>query len=90
MTIRPVAIAALLLTLLASPTALATTAPRTFVASTGSDAHPCSLSEPCRSFATAIAKTAHEMPEALAGPKITISGGGIGKSAPKKGLPVVS
>jgi hypothetical protein len=30
---------------------------RTFVASNGSDAYPCSLAQPCRSFATAIAKT---------------------------------
>jgi len=37
--------------------ALATAAQRTFVASYGSDAHPCSLSQPCRSFGAAIAKT---------------------------------
>lgn len=57
MTIRPVAVAALLLVLLPPPTALATTAQRTFVASNGSDVHPCTLSQPCRSFAAAIAKT---------------------------------
>lgn len=36
---------------------LATAAQRTFVASSGSDAHACSLSQPCRSFAAAIAQT---------------------------------
>jgi ATP-binding protein involved in chromosome partitioning len=41
--------------------------------------------------ATSLAKTAHEMPEALAGPTISISGGSIGKDGPKKGgLPIVS
>jgi hypothetical protein len=32
-------------------------AQRTFVASTGNDANPCTLAQPCRSFATAIAQT---------------------------------
>ncbi len=40
--------------------------------------------------ATSLAKTAHEMPEALAGPSISISGGSIGKGAKKGGLPIVS
>jgi len=57
MTIRPVAVAAVLLVLLAPAAALAAMAQRTFVGSNGSDAHPCSLSQPCRSFATAIANT---------------------------------
>jgi len=57
MTIRPAAVAALLLTQLLPVAALATTAQRTFVASTGSDAHPCSLTQPCRSFSAGIAKT---------------------------------
>jgi hypothetical protein len=30
---------------------------RTFVSTTGSDSHPCSLAQPCRSFATAINQT---------------------------------
>jgi hypothetical protein len=34
------------------------TAPRTFVASTGNDANPCSLVLPCRTFAAAVAQTA--------------------------------
>ena len=34
------------------------TAQRTFVASAGNDGYPCTLSQPCRSFATAIGKTA--------------------------------
>jgi hypothetical protein len=33
------------------------TAQRTFVASTGNDANPCSLASPCRGFAAAIAQT---------------------------------
>jgi hypothetical protein len=33
-------------------------APRTFVASTGSDTNPCSISQPCRSFGIALTKTA--------------------------------
>jgi ATP-binding protein involved in chromosome partitioning len=41
--------------------------------------------------ATSIAKTAFEMPEALAGPTISISGGSLGKGGAKKGgLPIVS
>ena len=55
MTIRSVAVAALVL--LAPATAPATTAQRTFVASSGSDVNPCTQSQPCRSFAAAIAKT---------------------------------
>jgi ATP-binding protein involved in chromosome partitioning len=41
--------------------------------------------------ATSLAKVAHEMPEALAGPTISITGGNIGGSgAPKKkGLPIL-
>jgi len=60
MTIRLAASGVLLLALLAPATALATTAQRTFVASNGSDVHPCSLSQPCRSFAAAIAKTSSD------------------------------
>src|SRR6185369_1612428 len=33
------------------------TAQRTFVASNGNDANPCSIAAPCRSFDAAIAKT---------------------------------
>ena len=43
-------------TLFAAMSAIA--APRTFVASTGSDTNPCSISQPCRSFGIALAKTA--------------------------------
>lgn len=60
MTIRPAAAVTLLLTLLIPGTALAATAQRTFVASNGSDVHPCSLPQPCRSFAAAIAKTSSD------------------------------
>ncbi len=57
MTIRLAVLGALLLVLLTPVTVSATTAQRTFVASNGSDVHPCTLSQPCRSFAAAIAKT---------------------------------
>lgn len=40
-----------------SATGGATTAQRTFVASTGNDANPCSLLQPCRGFARAITQT---------------------------------
>lgn len=53
---RIVATAAFLLALCASDVALAL-AQRTFVASTGSDTWPCSRTQPCRSFATAIGQT---------------------------------
>lgn len=46
----------LVLSLLASSDAGAA-AQRTFVASNGNDANPCSLASPCRSFAAAIAQT---------------------------------
>jgi ATP-binding protein involved in chromosome partitioning len=39
--------------------------------------------------ATAVAKVAHDMPEALAGPSISISGGHIGGAPRKRGLPIV-
>jgi len=46
----------LILTTLAAADAVAT-AQRTFVASTGNDANPCSLAQPCRGFARAITQT---------------------------------
>jgi len=47
---------AVILSVLASGDVLAT-AQRTFVASTGNDANPCSLTLPCRGFAAAVAQT---------------------------------
>jgi hypothetical protein len=44
-------------TALATTSAGATTAQRTFVASTGSDANPCSITLPCRGFTRAITQT---------------------------------
>ena len=41
----------------ASTLAFATGAQRTFVASVGSDAGPCSITAPCRGFAAAVTKT---------------------------------
>jgi hypothetical protein len=35
----------------------AVAAQRTFVATTGSDAHPCSLAQPCRGFGAALSRT---------------------------------
>ena len=58
MTIRSAVVVVLLSAVFASPAVLAT-AQRTFVASNGSDIQPCSLSQPCRSFASAIAKTSN-------------------------------
>lgn len=52
-----VASVVLLSSLVFSITAQAT-ASRTFVASTGTDSHPCTLALPCRGFAAAIAQTA--------------------------------
>ena len=46
----------LILTTLAAADAVAT-AQRTFVASNGNDANPCSLAQPCRGFARAITQT---------------------------------
>ena len=48
--------AATLLACVAAPT-VAALAQRTFVASNGADTNPCSVTLPCRSFATAISKT---------------------------------
>jgi hypothetical protein len=42
---------------LALPGAAVASAQRTFVASNGNDANPCSLASPCRSFGAAIAQT---------------------------------
>lgn len=39
--------------------------------------------------ATSLAKVAYEMPEALAGPTLSITGGNIGGAAKKKGLPIL-
>ena len=55
MSVRNVVVTAAALLLVIADNAFAQ-AQRTFVASNGSDSHPCSLAQPCRSFATAIAK----------------------------------
>jgi hypothetical protein len=55
-TLRPllrIALAALVVV----PLPAFATAQRTFVASTGNDANPCTLSQPCRGFAAAVAQT---------------------------------
>jgi len=56
--LRTLAFAVLLAVLLAlAMPALAATAPRTFVASYGNDANPCTLTQPCRGFVVAAMKT---------------------------------
>jgi hypothetical protein len=84
MTIRSVAVAALFSALVAPTTVLATTAQRTFVASTGSDVHPCSLSQPCRSFGAAIAKTSD------AGEVIVLDSAGYGPVTITKSVSIVA
>src|SRR5688572_6672741 len=48
------------------------TAARTFVSTTGSDANPCTNTQPCRNFAAAIAKTN------AGGEVVALSSGGYG------------
>jgi len=57
---RPFAFALLLAVVLlaVSLPVIAATAPRTFVASYGNDAHPCTVTQPCRGFIAAAGKTA--------------------------------
>jgi len=56
-----------------SATAAATTAQRTFVASTGNDANPCSIAQPCRGFARAMTQTS------AGGEVIVLDSAGYGK-----------
>jgi ATP-binding protein involved in chromosome partitioning len=68
----------------------------------GDDGEPVVVSAPqsqsakafvalAENVATSLAKTAFDNPEALAPPTVSISGGSLGDSKPKKkGLPVVS
>jgi hypothetical protein len=42
---------------LLTPAAASATIQRTFVASTGNDANPCTLAQPCRGFARAVSQT---------------------------------
>jgi hypothetical protein len=56
--------------LIAVAAAAGATAQLTFVASTGSDAHSCALTQPCRSFARAISQTS------LAGEVIVLDSAG--------------
>jgi hypothetical protein len=55
--VRPVRALTALAFVAISMSASAATAPRTFVASTGNDANPCSLVQPCRGFARALTQT---------------------------------
>jgi hypothetical protein len=57
MSAKSVASFACVAIMLVAMAAQGTTAQRTFVASNGNDVNPCSIAQPCRSFATAIDKT---------------------------------
>jgi hypothetical protein len=59
-------------------------AQRTFVASSGSDSHPCSLTQPCRSFATAIAQTN------AGGEVIVLDSAGYGAVTVTKSVSIIS
>ena len=54
---RALALATVAFLSLFSAAVAATTAQRTFVASTGNDASACSIAAPCRGFARAITQT---------------------------------
>ncbi len=69
--------------LLAAPV-VAAGAPRTFVASTGLDTQPCSLAQPCRSFAAAVAATD------AGGEVVALDSAGFGALTIAKSLTVVA
>ena len=59
-------------------------AQRTFVASTGVDTNPCTLTLPCRSFATAISQTASS------GEVIVLDSAGYGPAAITKSVSIIA
>ena len=73
---------------LANPTsfvvAAATGAPRTFVASTGNDANPCTLTSPCRSLGAALALTIAD------GEVVVVDSAGYGPVVLNKAVTVVA
>jgi hypothetical protein len=73
-----VAVAAALIALGASA------APRTFVATSGNDANPCSLAAPCRSFATALVATDP------AGEIVALESGGYGRITVNKSVAIIA
>ena len=62
----------------------AATAQRTFVASTGNDAAPCSLAQPCRGFARAITQTN------AGGEVIVLDSAGYGPVTITKGVSIIA
>ena len=68
--------------LIVSPLTLA--AQRTFVATTGSDAHACSLTQPCRSFATALIHTD------AGGEIVVLDSGGYGRVTISKSVTITA
>ena len=67
-----------------SATGAATTAQRTFVASTGNDANPCSIAAPCRGFARAITQTSVE------GEVIVLDSAGYGPATVTKSVSIIA
>ena len=67
-----------------APTASAATAQRTFVASYGSDANPCSLAAPCRGFNAAIAQTV------AAGEVIVLDSAGYGPTIIAQSVSIIA
>jgi hypothetical protein len=67
-----------------STTGAATTAQRTFVASTGSDVNPCSIAAPCRGFARAITQTS------AAGEVIVLDSAGYGPVTVTKSVSIIA
>jgi len=67
----------------AAPT-LGAPAQRTFVASNGSDAHPCSIALPCRGFAAAIAQTTQ------GGEVIVLDSAGYGPATIAKSVSIIA
>jgi len=60
------------------------TAQRTFVASNGNDAHPCSITSPCRGFAAAIALTS------VGGEVIVLDSAGYGPATISKPVSIIA
>ena len=67
-----------------SATGAATTVKRTFVASTGSNANPCSIAAPCRDFAYAITQTS------VGGEVIVLDSAGYGAVAITKSVSIIA
>jgi len=70
--------------LLANADAAAATAQRTFVASSGNDANPCTLALPCRGFAAAVAQTS------AAGEVIVLDSAGYGAVAITQSVSIIA